>query len=891
MPPMKLSTPELVTLSRLLDEALPLGPAERRAWLESLSIEFQPLLPALRAALSTDTPDHNIFLTLPKIGSAVTLSPTTGSSLQPGARIGPYELIRTLGVGGMAEVWLARRADGAFQREVALKLPLLTRLREDLKQRFARERDILASLEHPNIARLYDAGVDTEGLPYLAMEYVPGQPLTAWCDERKLSIAARLRLFLYVAEAVQYAHEKQVIHRDLKPSNIMVSESGQVRLLDFGVAKLLEAAEGARADLTSVYGRAITPDYASPEALKGDPIDARSDIYSLGVLLYELLTGSRPYRLKSSASTGLMAQAIATAEVKKPSTQLEQEFCSARATTPERLARELRGDLDVIALKALAKEPAERYSSAAAMAQDLRRHLENRPIQARPAPLTYRLRKFAARNRPLVIVSAVASTAVVALVGYEIESRLAVPSITISPVASISGQSIAVLPFADMSEKKDQEYFTDGLAEELIELLGKTPGLHVIARTSSFSFKGKADDISTIATKLKVANILEGSVRKFDTHLRISTQLVRAADGEHLWSQTYDRDLKDVFRVQDEIAQSVASALKLTLSPDQASSPSRSLNTSAHLQYLNGQYYLSRANSDDFRRSVAAYRSATALDPNYAAAYAGLAIAEGWLAEITGDNAELERASAAAQRAVELAPDQALGYAARGLLRGFHWEWAGAQADLVRAVEFNPNESTVLQYYATQLGVAGRLPEAIAISRRAVDLDPLSVRAWYVLAIWLLANRDLEAARETNQHALAIDPANEFALTLLGTVELLERKPAVALAIFHRISGDSPNQLGFRLLGIAMAEHSLGHARESTQALDEASAKTGQAMAYQIAEAHAWCGDVDKAFEWLDRAYRQWDSGLSQMNTDPLVDALHGDPRYKAMLRKINLPG
>ena len=233
----------------------------------------------------------------------------------------------------MAEVWLARRADGAFKREIALKLPMLNRLQAGLEARFARERDILASLEHPHIARLYDAGVDRQGLPYLAMEYVQGAPLTDWCDAQRLGIPERLGLFLQVLEAVQYAHENKVIHRDLKPSNILVTESGQVRLLDFGVARLLEGEETDQPALTSVYGRALTPDYASPELLRGDPIDARSDVYSLGVLLYELLTGTRPYRLKSAASIGALDQAIATIEVKKPSMQLEQSAAATRAST------------------------------------------------------------------------------------------------------------------------------------------------------------------------------------------------------------------------------------------------------------------------------------------------------------------------------------------------------------------------------------------------------------------------------------------------------------------------------------------------------------------------------------------------------------------------------
>jgi serine/threonine-protein kinase len=323
---MTLTIAQMALMSRLLDEALPLDAAGRRAWLVRATQEHPDLAAALREALlpgAAQAADLNALMSLPKLGDAEEASARSASGLQPGARVGPYELIRRLGAGGMAEVWLARRADGAFKREVALKLPMLNRMQAGLEARFERERDILASLEHPHIARLYDAGVDPQGLPYLAMEYVQGEPLTDWCDAQRLGIPERLRLFLQVLEAVQYAHEKKVIHRDLKPSNILVTESGQVRLLDFGVARLLEAEETDQPALTSVYGRALTPDYASPELLRGDPVDASSDLYSLGVLFYELLTGTRPYLLKSAASIGLLDQAIATLEVKKPSLHLE----------------------------------------------------------------------------------------------------------------------------------------------------------------------------------------------------------------------------------------------------------------------------------------------------------------------------------------------------------------------------------------------------------------------------------------------------------------------------------------------------------------------------------------------------------------------------------------
>jgi TolB-like protein/DNA-binding winged helix-turn-helix (wHTH) protein/Flp pilus assembly protein TadD len=450
--------------------------------------------------------------------------------------------------------------------------------------------------------------------------------------------------------------------------------------------------------------------------------------------------------------------------------------------------------------------------------------------------------------------------------------------------------SIAVLPFVDMSETKDQEYFSDGLAEELIDMLAKTPGLHVIARTSSFSFRGKADDVPTIAAKLKVATVLEGSVRKSGKRLRVSTQLVRAADGEHLWSETYDRELKDIFKVQDEIAESVVTALKLKLSPGQESTPSRPSSTDAYFQYLLGQQYVTRGGLDGYKRAVSAYRSAVALDPHYAAAYAGLAVAAAFLADATGDNAGLDRAFAAAERAIALSPHEALGYGTRGFLRStWAWDWAGAQSDFAKALELNPNDPSVLRRYSVLLWQVGRRVEAITVGRKLVELDPFSAPAWDVLALAMMVDGDYAAARDALRHALAIDPARVFNLHRAAILELLEHKPREALATSQKLRTDDGASRAFRVLDIAMAEYSLGHAKESQQALDEAIADFAKAAPYGIAVAYAWRGKPDKAFDWLESAYQWRDGALASIQGDPVIASLRGDPRYDAILRKINL--
>jgi serine/threonine protein kinase len=414
---MNLSAATWREVSRLLDEALDLDPAARAGWLAALGQRTPSLAPTvarlLAAHAGAETDD--VLQRLPALRELEPEAPRTPDTgeLAPGARVGPYRLVRELGRGGMADVWLARRADGAFARDVALKLPHASRLRRDLAPRFSRERDILARLEHPNIARLYDAGVDG-GLPYLAMEYVDGATLTEYCDARNLDLPARLALFTQVLDAVRYAHANLIIHRDLKPSNILVTVGGDVRLLDFGIAKLLGSEDATQeTQLTRVAGRALTPDYASPEQVRGEPLTVASDLYALGVLLYELLCGARPYRLRH-ASAAQLEHAILEAAVVAPSSALTEAAATMRGGSARRLARALAGDLDTIVLKCLKKRVADRYESVAALAEDLQRHQRGEPVHARPDSARYRLAKFLQRHK---LETGIAAALLVALVG------------------------------------------------------------------------------------------------------------------------------------------------------------------------------------------------------------------------------------------------------------------------------------------------------------------------------------------------------------------------------------------------------------------------------------------------------------------------------------------
>ena len=436
-----------------------------------------------------------------------------------------------------------------------------------------------------------------------------------------------------------------------------------------------------------------------------------------------------------------------------------------------------------------------------------------------------------------------------------------------------------------MSEKRDQEYFSDGLSEELIELLSKIPDLRVPARTSSFYFKGRVEKLETIAAELRVANVLEGSVRKAGNKLRVTAQLIRADTSEHLWSETFDRNIRDVFKIQDEIAAAVVSALQVKLAPgQQAANLHRTSNPEAHNQYLLGRQFFERGTLDGFRRAAEAFRKAVELDPRYAAAYAELAIVESYVADPSGDAAGQQQALAAADKAVELAPDEADAYAARGYMRLRRtWDWSGAQADFEKARTLDSANRTLS--FAALLGYFGRPPEALAAAKKATELDPLSAAAWLVLSWNLAGNRQFAAAHEALRRALEIQPENPILRASLAGLQLEEGNATEALTTYRQVSDEE-----VRLYGVARAEHTLGHAKESQQALDQFIANGGQAKAYDIAEIYAWRGEKDKAFEWLDRAYQQRNSDLYSFRNDRLFASLRGDARFAAMLRKMNLP-
>jgi TolB-like protein len=511
-------------------------------------------------------------------------------------------------------------------------------------------------------------------------------------------------------------------------------------------------------------------------------------------------------------------------------------------------------------------------------------------VQAQPPPKkTHTVAVLAAA----VVIIAVVVFALDRLVLWkrnQPEASVAPAATPTTAPAATPEKSIAVLPFVDMSEKKDQEYFSDGLSEELIDLLAKNPDLYVSARTSSFYFKGKSVELATMAEKLHVANVLEGSVRTSGNRLRVTAQLIRVDNGYHLWSETYDRDSSDIFKVQDDISSAVVAALKVKLLSTPEASARQTSNADAHSQYLIGKELMSRGNWKVAPAAAEAFRRAISLDPNYAAAWAGLAHA---LHDAAEDLQPAEQAAmrteslAAAEKAVALGPQIADGYAARGYLRTWDLrDFAGADADYQRARTLAPEDTGVQRgYIGSVLYPTGRIDEALSLAQRVLKADPLNGSAWRALGGLQYEHGDYATARESLQRSLDINPEQSNTAAVIVYSYIVEGKPALALPWVDR-----PTIEVFRKQTAALVQHDLGHQAEAQQNLDTLIARWASNGAYQIAEVYARWGDKDAAFHWLDRAEQQRDGGMTLMKVDLLLKSLHGDPRFSALLRKMNLP-
>jgi serine/threonine protein kinase/tetratricopeptide (TPR) repeat protein len=763
--------------------------------------------------------------------------------LATGTRLGNYEIVAPLGAGGMGEVYRAR--DTRLGREVALKL-LPAEVSSDAERlaRFEREARTVAGLTHPNIVVLYTMEHE-DGARFITMELVEGVSLDREVTAEGLPATRVVEMGIALADALTAAHERGVIHRDLKPANVMLGRDGRVKVLDFGLAKLagtpadpsLSRAATMPSPVSALGSVLGTVPYMAPEQIRGEPVDARTDLFALGIVLYELAAGRRPFAGATAADTTSAILRDAPAPL-------------------ARVRADLPGDLERIVSRCLEKNPRERFQTALDVANELRA-LRKQLASSAAGPSA----------RPVV-------------------DRLA---------------SIAVLPFLNRSASADDEYFSDGLADELLNVLSKIKGLRVIARSSAFTFKGKPASAGEIGRALEVATLLEGSVRKAGSRVRISVQLVNVADSSHLWSETYDRTLDDIFAVQDDIAQSVVKELRaLLLGHDvdakasgearaevAAAAVGRGGNPEAHRLFLQGRYLYSRIGRADLTAGIEMLTRAVELDPNHALAWATLGQAYPWAAGtgLMSPTEGMTRGREAAERALVIEPNLAEGHTALGLVR--HWyahDWTGAEASFARALELAPGSADALQAAGMLEYCLGRYDQALALMRRAIDADPLSmIGPTYVARILFSAGRLAEAEAEVRR-TLARSTTSTRERALLALLLVAQGRVDEA-----RVEADAESAGWARLWSLAIVDWVAGRKVESDAALARLEQEHGDTSAFQVAQVRAVRGESDAAFAWLERALEAHDAGIGLIGVSVHLSSLHGDPRWTALLRRIGL--
>ncbi len=793
-----------------------------------------------------------------------------------GRNVSHYRVIEKLGGGGMGVVY--RAEDTSLGRFVALKfLPEPVSKDHHALERFQWEAKAASALNHPNICTIYEVN-QHEGQHFIAMELLEGRTLKQEIEAKPLDTDRTLDLAIQISNALGAAHVKGIIHRDIKPANIFVTQSGHVKILDFGLAKLLsqrhpspQAAdlpgsptETAVEHLTAPGTAVGTVAYMSPEQTLGKELDARTDLFSLGIVLYEVATGVLPFRGDTP-------------------TALVDEILHKTPTAPVRLNPDLPEGLERIIEKLLEKDCRMRYQSATELLADLRRLEAAKSGSTIPAP--------GVRPRQIVWVLAAVLVAMLGLAGYFVWQRYSPQAVR--PQGKIM---LAVLPFDNLSGDPEQDYFSDGLTEEMISRLGnlQPEKLGVIARTSSMRLKGTKKPLDQIARELGVNYLIEGSVRRAADRVRITAQLIQVSDQTHLWADNYEKSVADVFAVQSEVADKVAASLALKLLPERRGASARppTVNAEAYQLYLQGQYHWHRASQESIPKAIQFFQQAIDRDPTYALAYTGLANSNAfWGVNNYGPPMEaFPRAKAAAMKALELDDTLAEAYVSLAGIQIFYdWDWPGCRKNVERSLELNPNSSLAHVVYAYYLDLMGLHDRSLFEIKRAQELDPLALVTRADIGIRHYFARRYDQAIDVYRSVSELDPDPKFLAYWMWMVYEQKGEYDKALAEFSKLL---PASLGAD--GAVKFQGNLGREGYRTvmqgqlTAVQKLSAR-GILSRVDIAAIYTFLGEKDQAFHWLEIAYQERQSRLPFVRIDPRFDPLRGDPRFQSLLQRMNL--
>lgn len=764
-----------------------------------------------------------------------------------------------------------RAHDEHLDRDVALKvLPAGTLADEAARKRFRKEALALAKLDHPNIEGVHD--FDTQnGTDFLVMEYIPGVTLSDRVSAGPLPEKEILKLGTQLAEGLAAAHEQNIVHRDLKPGNLRITPDGRLKILDFGLAKLVRpfSDAGMTASVTETHAVSGTLPYMAPEQLQGAPVDPRTDIYAVGTVLYEMATGRLPFQEKLSTN-------LADAILHKP------------APPPGRLKPDISPRLEQIILKCLEKEPENRYQSAKEMLMDLRRL---------SAPISMPAEKPATQARPrwqlATAISAIVVVALLAIVlGLNVggwRDRL------LGRADRATIRSLAVLPLENLSRDPEQEYFADGMTEAVITELSKIRALKVISRTSVMQYRGTRKPLPQIAKELNVDGVVEGSVLREGDLVRITVQLIHAPSDAHLWAESYQRELRGILALQSEVARAIAKEIQINVSPQEQVrlTRARRVDPDAYEAYLKGRYHWNKRTEVGYRKSLDYFQLAIEKDPSYALAYAGMADAYNLLGRYSVAPKEgFPLAKTAAKKALEI--DETLAEAHTSLAfaqQRYDWDWSGAEKEFKRAIELNPGYATGHHWYALYFSPLGRHEEAIAEIERARELDPLSLIintnvAW---VYWLA--RQYDRAIGQFRKTVEMDPSFGLAHERLGLAYEQKGMYEEATAAFRKAMA----LLGDNTEVVAALGHALGVAgrRDDAQKvlveLQRLSTRK-YVSSYDVAVVYLGLGDKGQALTWLEKACQERAGGLLYAKVDPRLDPLRSDPRFQDLLRRMNFP-